>query len=254
MDIYVSGLLWVAGAALVAAGVAYLIRRIGATEGTVENNEAAGQVFTLVGGLQAVLVAFVLISLFDGASAAEEGSYTEADSLVAAVWAAGSLPAQARAEITDQARAYASTVVQDEWPRMREGLPVGDEGWHQLSDLRRAVAAAPTGDDEWAIDQKREASEQLWSAYQARQQRLSTATSGGVNSVVWFALVAGAIMSLALPLLFGGPRPLTHILIVSTLAATMTLLLFATQQLQNPYSGGAEVQPAAFISALDRLR
>ncbi len=92
MDIYVSGLLWVAGAALVAACVAYLIRRIGATEGTVENNEAAGQVFTLVGGLQAVLVAFVLISLFDGASAAEDGSYTEADGLVAAVWAAESLP------------------------------------------------------------------------------------------------------------------------------------------------------------------
>lgn len=254
MNIYVSGLLWVAGAALVAACVAYLIRRIGATEGTVENNEAAGQVFTLVGGLQAVLVAFVLISLFDGVSAAEEGSYTEADSLVAAVWAADSLPAQVRAEIIDQAGVYATTVVHDEWPRMREGLPVGDEGWNELSDLRRMVAAAPAADDEWAIDQKSEASEQLWSAYQARQKRLSTATSGGVNSVVWFALVAGAIMSLALPLLFGGPRPLTHILIVSTLAATMTLLLFATHQLQNPYSGGAEVQPDAFVSALDRLR
>jgi hypothetical protein len=86
MDTYLEGLLWVGGAALVAAGVAYLVRRIGATEGTVENNEAAGQVFTLVGGLQAVLVAFVLTSLFDGASAAEDGSYAEADSLVAAVW------------------------------------------------------------------------------------------------------------------------------------------------------------------------
>jgi hypothetical protein len=253
MDIYVSGLLWVAGAALVAALVAYLIRRIGATEGTVENNEAAGQVFTLVGGLQAVLVAFVLISLFDGASAAEDGSYTEADGLVAAVWAAESLPEDTRAEITDEARSYANTVINDEWPRMRDGQDVGDKGWDELSELRRLVAAAPAGDDEWAIDQKGAASDQLWSAYQARQERLNTATSGGVNSVVWFALVAGAIMSLVLPLMFGGPRPITHILIVSTLAATMTLLLFATQQLQNPYSGGAEVAPAAFQSALDRL-
>ena len=253
MTIYVSGLMWVAGMAFLAACVAYLIRRIGATEGTVENNEAAGQVFTLVGGLQAVLVAFVLISLFDGASAAEDGSYTEADGLVAAVWAADSLPAETREEIAGQARVYASTVIDDEWPRMREGLPVGDQGWQELSELRQLVGTAPAS-DEWSIDQKSEASEQLWSTYQARQQRLNTATSGGVNSVVWFALVAGAIMSLALPLLFGGPRPLTHILIVSTLAATMTLLLFATQQLQNPYSGGAEVEPAAFQSALDRLR
>jgi Protein of unknown function (DUF4239) len=253
MNIYVSGMLWVAGAALVAAVVAYLVRRIGATEGTVENNEAAGQVFTLVGGLQAVLVAFVLISLFDGASAAEDGSYTEADSLVAAVWAAESLPEQSGAEISEQAVAYASTVINDEWPRMKEGLPVSDEGWQELTELRRLVADAPA-EDEWSIDQKTEASSQLWEAYKARQDRLNTATDGGVNSVVWFAMVAGAVMSLALPLLFGGPRPATHILIVSILAATMTLLLYATQQLQNPYSGGAEIDPAAFVSALDRLR
>jgi hypothetical protein len=252
MDIYVSGMLWVAGAALVAALVAYLIRRIGATEGTVENNEAAGQVFTLVGGLQAVLVAFVLISLFDGASAAEDGSFTEADGLVAAVWAADSLDPQVRADLEGQVRSYANTVIEEEWPRMRDGVPVGDKGWDELTELRTTVAAAEAT-NEWAVDQKGEASEQLWSAYQARQERLNTATSGGVNSVVWFALVAGAVMSLALPLLFGGPRPLTHILIVSTLAATMTLLLFATQKLQNPYSGGAEVEPAAFVSALDRL-
>jgi len=253
MNLYVSGLSWVAGMALLAAVVAYLIRRIGATEGTVENNEAAGQVFTLVGGLQAVLVAFVLISLFDGASAAEDGSYTEADSIVAAVWAAESLPEQAREDISAQAQVYADTVINEEWPRMREGQEVGDKGWDELSELRRLVAAAPA-EDEWAIDQKTEASQQLWEAYKARQDRLNTASGGGVNSVVWFAMVAGAVMSLALPLLFGGPRPATHILIVSTLAATMTLLLFATQQLQNPYSGGAEVEPAAFISALDRLR
>lgn len=253
MNIYVSGLLWMAGAALVAAAAACLIRWIGATENEV-NNEVAGQVLTLVGGLQAVLVAFVLISLFDGASAAEDVAYTEADSLVAAAWAAESLPEPSRSEITNQAMAYANTVINDEWPRMRGGQDVADRGWNELSELRRMVAAAPA-EDEWAIDQKTEASQQLWEAYQARQDRLNTATGGSsVNSVVWLAMVAGAIMSLALPLLFGGSHPTTHILVVSTLAATMTLLLFATHQLQNPYSGGAEVEPAAFVSALDRLR
>ncbi len=79
-------------------------------------------------------------------------------------------------------------MIDDEWPRMREGQHVGDKGWDELTELRRLVATAPAGDDEWAIDQKSEASDQLWSAYQARQERLNTATSGGVNSVVWFAL------------------------------------------------------------------
>jgi drug/metabolite transporter (DMT)-like permease len=250
---YLAGVLWVAGAALGAAVVAYLVRRIGATEGTVANNEAAGQVFTLVGGLQAVLLAFVLISLFDGVSAAEDGSYTEADGVVAAVWAAESLPPETKTEIVTTARTYAHTVIDEEWPLMRTGQPVDDAGSQELTDLRRLLADAPAV-DQWTVDQLGQASERLWSAYQARQDRLHAASGDAINEVVWFSLVAGALMVLALPLMFGGPRPLAHILIVSTLAATMTLLLFATHQLQNPYGGGAEVGPGAFQSALDRLR
>lgn len=251
MSIYVTGLLWAVGTALVAGTLAYLKRRTGTPEGDVENNEAAGQVFTLVGGLQAVLLAFVLISLFDGTAEAEDGSYREADSLVAAVWAADELPS-AR-EIAAQARAYTRGVITEEWPRMSEGQPIEDAGWTTLERLRATVSASPAT-DEWTMDRKTEAIDQLWQVYQARQDRLNTAASGGVNTVVWFALVAGAIMAVALPILFGGPKPATHILIVSILAATMALLLFATQQLQNPYGGGAQVGPTAFESALDRLR
>lgn len=252
MILYVTGLLWVVGIALLAGSLAYLVRKIGATEGVVENNEAAGQVFTLVGGLQAVLLAFVLISLFDGVSAAEDDSYREADSLVAAVWAADALPAKSP-EVAAQARRYAREVIDDEWPQMRDGQEVGDTGWATLARLRATVAAVQTT-DEWTTNQKSEATDKLWEVYQARQERLNAASDDGVNSVVWFALVVGAVMAVALPILFGGPKPATHIFIVSILAGTMTLLLFATQQLQNPYGGGAQVSPAAFESALDRLR
>lgn len=250
MNLYVAGLMWVIGVALVAGSLAYLVRRIGATEGVVENNEAAGQVFTLVGGLQAVLVAFVLISLFDATSAAEDGAYREADSLVAAVWAADALSTP---EVSAEARRYMREVITQEWPRMREGKEVSQAGWSTLDRLRTEVDRAPAT-DEWTTDQKKEAATQLWQVYQERQSRLNAATDEGVNSVVWFALVVGAVMAVALPILFGGPKPATHIFIVSILAGTMALLLFATQQLQNPYGGGAQVGPGAFESALERLR
>jgi hypothetical protein len=251
MSIYISGILWVVGAALVAGVSAYLVRRMGEAQGTVDNNDAAGQVFTLVGGLEAVLLAFVLISLFDGTSAAEDASYKEADSLVAAVWAAESLPDGD--EVAAQARTYAREVIDQEWPRMAQGAEAGEAGWTDLEEMRAVVAAAPAA-DEWAIGRKTEATDQLWEVYQTRQDRLNTATGGGINSVVWFALVVGGVMAVALPILFGGPKTATHILIVSILAGTVALLLFATHQLQNPYGGGAQVSPAAFESALDRLR
>jgi hypothetical protein len=254
MGIYAAGLFWVLGAAVVAGVVAYVVRRVGETHGVVENNEAAGQVFTIVGGLHAVLLAFVLISLFDAVSHAEEGAYREADSLVAASWAADALPEPTRSEVRDLSVSYASTVLDNEWALMREGnSDMGEQGWRDLEQMRSAISQA-TAADEWQNDQKTEAADKLWEVYQARQERLDAAGSEGVSDVVWFALLAGSVMSVSLPLLFGGPRPKTHILIVAILAGTLSLLLFATHQLQNPYSGGAKVGPDAFESVLARLQ
>jgi hypothetical protein len=254
MDVYLQGLAWVLGAAAVTAAIAYLTRRIGATEGTVENNEALGQVFTIVGGLHAVLLAFVLISLFDGTTAAEEGSYREADSLVAAVWATDALPEPARTEVRDLAAQYARTVSGTEWSQMStgDGAVTGD-GWDLLDRMRASVRDAP-GDGDFQDGQKQVAADKLWEVYESRQDRLTAAGGDGVTDVVWFALVLGSVMTIALALMFGGPRPLAHIAIVSILSATLSLLLFATYQLQNPYAGGAKVEPAAFVSVVDRLR
>ncbi|OLR89426.1 bestrophin-like domain [Actinokineospora bangkokensis] len=254
MDTYLQGLLWVVGAAVVTAAVAYLIRRVGETQGVVDNNEAAGQVFTIVGGLHAVLLAFVLISLFDGTTAAEDGSYREADGLVAATWAVDALPEPARTELRDLAARYAQLVADEEWPQMSTGDgEVTGDGWALLDRMRAVVQGAQAGED-FQVDQKGKALDELWDVYEARTERLNAAGGDGVTDVVWFALVLGSVMTVALALLFGGPQPLTHIVIVSVLAGILSLLLFATYQLQNPYAGGAKVDPTAFESVLARLR
>ncbi|WP_091455848.1 bestrophin-like domain [Actinokineospora iranica] len=254
MSIYLMGLLWVLGAGLVTGAVAYFARRIGATDGSVENNEAAGQVFTIVGGLHAVLLAFVLISLFDAVNGAEDGASREADNLVAAYWSADALPEPARTDVRDLVVSYAGTVVDQEWPDMVRGTSaVAGDGAEKLDQLRKTVSQTAVTDD-WQNSQKTTAADKLLEVYQARQARLSTAGSDGVSNVMWFALIAGTVMSVAMPMLFVGPRPTTHIIIVSILAGTLTLLLFATYQLQNPYAGGAKVEPTAFENVLERLR
>lgn len=254
MNIYLAGVLWVLGAAAVAGIAAYVIRRIGETDGIVDNNEAAGQVFTIVGGLHAVLIAFVLISLFDAARVAEDDAFQEADGLVAAYWATESLGEPVRSQMHDLAVSYATRVVEQEWPTMQaDSGDVGDDGWSELEQMRSAVAKAPVSEF-WQNDQKTEAVGKLWQVYEARQARLDAASSDSVKTVVWFAMIAGSLMSISLPLVFGGPRPRVHIFIVSVLAGTLALLLFATAQLQNPYGGGAAIEPEAFEAAIARLQ
>lgn len=253
MGIYLTGIAWVAGAAVVAGFVGYLVRKFGWDEGRRDNNDAAGQVFTIVGGLHAVLVAFILISLFDAASAARDVSYHEADSLVAAAWAADSLGAEVKGEVRRLGAAYITTVEQQEWPRMADGgSAVPETGWTQLDQLRKVVEKAPAG-DEWARERKAEATAQLWQVYEARQTRLTTVDGSRVGGVVWFALILGSLISVLLSNLFGGTRLAAHLVIVSTLAGTITLLLFAIYQLQNPFGGGVRIPPDAFTAALARI-
>lgn len=254
MDVYVTGALWVFGASAVSAVIGYLVRRYGQEEGRANNNEAAGQAFTIIGGLHAVVVAFVLISLFDAVNTARAGSFSEARALVSAAWAAESLPDPAPARMRELAKDYANGVVNQEWPALSEGAPVPDQGWTELDAMRATVdnAAIPP-DDDWLQNQKAAASSDLNDLYEARQQRLNTIADNQVGSVLWFVLAVGSLLFALLPNLFGGTRMMTHVLIVSALAAVTTLLCFAIYQLQNPFGDGAKVGSEAFTQALARL-
>lgn len=256
MSIYLSGAFWIIGAGVVAALVAVLVHRIPATAGLSGNNEVAGQVFTIVAGLHAVLLAFVLISLFDGVTTAQNDAQREANNLVAVTWAADALPGEVGTKVREVTSAYSDTVVRQEWPQMSDsGTVDGRTGWQQLDQLRDTIAKAQTTpDDTWQENRKAAATDQLWEVYQARQARLDAADGGGVSTVVWFALIIGSVMVMGLIYLHGGPKVLSRALISGTLAAAITLLLFAIYQLQNPFSGGAAVGPDAFSAVLDRLR
>lgn len=251
MSIYVTGLLWVLGAAAISSVIVVIARRFGSDEVGEKNLGAGGSVFSIVAGLHAVLVAFILISLFDASNNAEEQVQREANALVAVDWSSDSLPEPAKTKVEQLIRDYVSTVVDEEWPHMREGEGVDNKGWTTLNQLKETIAtSAPDGD--WQQDRKTEAANQLWEVYQARQERLDAA-GNGVNPVVWLALLIGTGLSLLFPYLFGGPNLVSQLLITVTLSSTLVLLLFAIYQLQNPFSGGVNIPPDAFSSALDRL-
>lgn len=252
MNIYLDGVLWIVGAVVAGGLVAYLIRRHGVHEGRTDHNEAVGQVFTIVSGLHAVVLAFVLVTLFDTVGDVKEGAYKEAESVVNSYWAADSLQQPAGDEARRIGADYAATVLHEEWPKMRAGEPVTSEGWQQLERLRGALQKAGAEGD-WQDDRKTEALNQLSEVTHQRQDRLNKTYDHGVVSVLWVVLVLGTVVTVLLPALFGGTRMFAHVVLVSIVAGALVLLLFAIYELQNPYSGGAGVAPDAFRWALARL-
>ena len=178
---------------------------------------------------------------------------SDLNSLVAVTWAADSLPDATRTQVHDLARKYATAVRDQEWPQMQAGDAVTGPGAQYLAQIHDAIDKASDNGDDWLKDRKTEASNQLWQVYQSRQQRLDAADGSGVNAVTWFALIVGSVLAMTFTYMFGGPKLIAHVVIVGVLAATMTLLLFAIYQLQDPFNGGANVGPDAFDSALARL-
>lgn len=244
MSLYLTGLLWVVGAMVGAALLVTLISRVAPDIRSSDNNEALGQVFTIVGGVNAVIAAFVLISLFDSVSVAEDVAQREANALTEVHWASTALAEPSAGRIQELVRAYATEVAEREWPRMRAEEPVGDGGPALLDALRIEVDGAAAGDS-WQESRKIQAADTLATVHQLRQERLAAAQSG-IGSVVWFALIVGSVLALALPLLLGGPGRTAHLVIISALAGVTALIVFAIYQLQNPYTGGADVGPDAF--------
>jgi hypothetical protein len=248
MSLFMSGLLWVGGLMVVTAVLAVALRKSRQRDGREANNEVAGQVFTVVGGVNVVIAAFVLISLFDGIDTAEETTYDEANALVAIQWAGNSLAEPSRTKVRQLTRSYATVVSDREWPAMRSEREVGSEGWTLLASLKSTVESAKTT-TERQEESRVEAANQIWNVYQARLN----SSGSGVSGVVWFAILIGSVMSVALMFMFGGPGLYSYAFIVSMLSGAIGLLLFAIYQLQNPFNGGADIGPDAFVSALARL-
>jgi hypothetical protein len=208
-------------------------------------------VFTVVAGLQAVLTAFVLISVFDAADSARQGATQEADDLVAVYWDADLMPQAAREQIQKLSLSYASTVADSEWPAMSRGRPVPETGKEDLDRIHDAIAGIKPADFS-EEDRQTQINTDLSNVYQARQTRLDAASTS-VNPIVWMALILGGALSVALTCLFGGEKLRTHVIVAGILAGTVTVLLFATYQLQNPFGGAVHVGPDAFDAAMSQF-
>ncbi len=250
MGVIVSGLLWVVGLSLVSGAIVLLVQRFAPAERPEAHIEATGFVFAVVGVLYAIVVAFIVIAVWDTMNQARDDAYHEASSLTDVYWYAQTVPEPNRTEIQRLCRDYTTTVIASEWPRMRAHQAVGPTGWSQLDQLRDAVLRTAPQED-WDGSPYQRATDTIGQLYQFRQDRLTAATQG-ISPVVWLMLIGGGVLTIAFSYLFDVAGTTTQAILVVGLTAMVVLLLFAVYQLEFPYSRGVRIGPDAFQFALSR--
>ena len=90
-------------------------------------NLVSAQVFQLAGVLYAVLVAFLVVVVWEQFGDAEDATQAEASAIAELLRDSVAIPPTYRAQVQQSLIAYTSDVIDDELPRMRRGETIEEE-------------------------------------------------------------------------------------------------------------------------------
>ena len=145
---------------------------------------------------------------------------------------------------------YATSAIQDDWPAMSRESESAQTTRALDAVYASALALSRTGTRETA--DMAEVFTQLDNVTSARRIRLHLAT-GLVPGVVWAALYAGAILTVAFPLFFGSENLVAQISMTGVLSILVTLGLVVIISIDHPFTGPVRVQPEPLSGVLAQM-
>ncbi|MDI2127215.1 DUF4239 domain-containing protein [Yinghuangia seranimata] len=238
------------GALLGVTACIYVVQRFVPHPLRERHNDVAGFIFAAVGVLYAVLLAFVVIAVWENHDAARQSTFKEADELAGLYWVSRELPLPLGAELEHRTLEYAETVMHQEWPLMAKHK--SSPGATQLVyQMRQGVMSfTPGSTREQVLYQS--AVTHLENMASARRSRLNQVDEE-VPTLLWIALISGAVLTVGFTFLFGLSNTLSHTLMVLMLTGLVVVSLIVIKEMDFPFTGITKVEPTAFEVFLNRL-
>src|ERR671911_3065980 len=207
--------------AVSAAAVAglMLVQRFVSSELRERHNDVAGFLYAVLGVVYAVLLALVVIAVWEQYQRARETVESEANAVAEIAWLAHGLPDPDGLQLQELARSYAQEVVEEEWPQMEQGR-VGQRGWDLIDDIRVDLQEIePRTEPEQAL--YAEGQDQVQRLADARRMRL-VAAEERTPAVLWVVLLLGGVATVGFTYLFGLEATWAHRLMLALLAAVIS--------------------------------
>jgi cytochrome bd-type quinol oxidase subunit 2 len=246
----VYGVLVVCGACLAAVIGLAVVQRLVPASVRKEHNDVAGYIYAVLGVIYAVLLALVVIAVWEDFGRSRDTVESEANALAEIAWLAHGFPEPEGRHVQELAQSYAEEVVEEEWPLM-EHTGTTPHGWVLIDDMRAALQGyEPRTEAEQEL--YAEGLDQVQRLADARRTRL-VAAQEGLPTVLWIVLVAGGMVVVGFTYLFGMENTGAQALMVASLAGVIALVIFTIGTMEYPFSGGARVGPDAFELVLERL-
>jgi hypothetical protein len=250
VPLWVTGLLLTVGAAVFSIGLMLATRIIYGVERMRLNNEVAGFKFAVIGVFYAVMLAFVVIAVWEDFRKTEAAVRDEAKAVVDLYRVTFALPVEGGAEIRKHLIAYTNDVREYEWPTMAVGEP-SDVVAKDLDQLSRATFdISPQSWQELALYQ--EALRLLAIMTDNRNERLDS-SDGSMPRILWFVLIVGGLITLGYPAFFGSTNLGAQILMTAALAQLVALGILLGLAFDYPFTGEVHISAFPFDQALRQM-
>jgi hypothetical protein len=225
-------ILFVCGAVAVSCGGHAIVRRYVPSEDLIEHNDVAGFMISVVGVIYAVLLAFVVVVVWQQYDASDANYGSEASEVANVHAYARSLPAVMRDPLQSLVHRYVHEMIDDEWPAMRAGRS-SSAATATLDKMFVAVnAIVPHGPvEENTRSRLVEAVQRL---FDLRNQRLSDNRTS-LPPVLWGALLVGATITIGFGYLFGVVNVRVQLIMTGAVAALIGVMFVLLVELDFPF-------------------
>jgi len=250
IPLWVTAVLLTIGAAVYSIGLMLLTRALYGVDRLSLNNEVAGFKFAVIGVFYAVMLAFIVIAVWEDFRKTEAAVRDEAKAVVDLYRVTFALPVAGGAEIRKHLIAYTNDVREREWPTMAVGEP-SDVVVKDLDRLSRAIFdISPQSWQELALYQ--DALRLLAVMTDNRNERLDS-SGGSMPGILWFVLIVGGLITLGYPAFFGSTNLVAQILMTAALAALVALAMLLGLAFDYPFTGEVHISAYPFDQALRQM-
>lgn len=223
-----------------------LLNRLWPQEKRSVNNDLIGWQLTIIGTTYAVILGFMLYTVWTSFGEAQVNVNAEANALRDLYRTAGALPDPQRSLLRQQARAYAQSVLASDWPQMARGqVP---EASHAIDEAMWKTAMTIKVDSPTNALFADHVLTQL-SALTAHRRTRMLQTVYKLPAIFWAVLIAGDFLTIVSAATFGARNTFLHAFQVTTLTLLLTLVLLAIGDVNLPFQGWVHVDNYAFLRA-----
>lgn len=242
LPIWLASVIFIAGMSAIAVAGLLLVRCI-FPQHKITHNDVAGPIMTTIGTVLAVMLSFMVVTVWQEYDTASGYVAQEASDIADFYHEAAIFEQPWRTEIHGALREYVDLVVHREWPLMREGRESADTRMAAI----RAVNLIQRYDPKTLGEQTAQA-DALRHAHgflDARRQRLF-ANGEAVPRLLWAMMILISLITLASAYFFRVDNLKAHLIMTLALAAVIGAIFILIFELDLPFRGPMQIAPSAY--------